>query len=90
MFREAQENGEFAQAFWLCAQCCQSMEALGDLKIAEQLNVTINQLYQETTQRLERALEAVCGDFKSDYYGKVGASSCCLAISLHETGCSRP
>ena len=38
--REAQENGEYAEAFWLCAQCTQSMEELGDgLKVAQEVRV---------------------------------------------------
>jgi hypothetical protein len=28
--REAQEEGEYAEAFWLCAQCIKSMEELGE------------------------------------------------------------
>lgn len=36
--REAQENGEYAEAFWLCAQCVRSMEELGDgLRVAQQV-----------------------------------------------------
>ncbi|KAK9817254.1 hypothetical protein WJX72_011915 [[Myrmecia] bisecta] len=69
--KEAQESGEYAQAFWLCAQCCQSMETLQELRVAEQTNITINRLYEETTQRLENALQAVCTEFRPDQFCKV-------------------
>ena len=36
--REAQEEGEFAEAFWLCAQCIRSMEELGEgLRVAQEV-----------------------------------------------------
>jgi hypothetical protein len=36
--REAQEEGEYAEAFWLCAQCIKSMDELGDeLHVAAQV-----------------------------------------------------
>ena len=57
--------------FWLCAQCCQSMESLAELRVAEQTNITINRLYEETTQRLETALQAVCTEFRPDRFCKV-------------------
>ncbi|KAL4422269.1 hypothetical protein ABPG75_008466 [Micractinium tetrahymenae] len=70
--KEAQESGEYAEAFWLCAQCTQSMDELGDgLKVAGELTATINRLYSETTQRLEGALAAVCADFRPSHYTKV-------------------
>ena len=37
--REAQEDGEYAEAFWLCAQCIKSMDELGeDLHVAAQVH----------------------------------------------------
>lgn len=39
IFREAQESGEYAEAFWLCAQCTRSMEELGDgLRVAQEVS----------------------------------------------------
>lgn len=69
--RGAQDNGEYAKAFWLCAECCKSMEDVASLKVAQHLNSTINQLYEETIQRLEGALQSVCNDFHADQYVKV-------------------
>lgn len=71
LYRDAQDNGEYARAFWLCAECCRSMENVASLKVAQQLNATINQLYEETIQRLEAALQSVCNDFHSKQYLKV-------------------
>lgn len=35
--REAQEEGQYAEAFWLCAQCIKSMDELGEgLQVATQ------------------------------------------------------
>ena len=74
LYRDAQDNGEYARAFWLCAECCRSMEDVASLKVAQQLNATINQLYEETIQRLEAALQSVCNDFHSKQYLKVRPS----------------
>ena len=36
--REAQEEGEYAEAFWLCAQCIKSMEELGEgLRVGQEV-----------------------------------------------------
>ena len=47
------------------------MEDVASLKVAQQLNSTINQLYEETIQRLEGALQSVCNDFHANQYVKV-------------------
>ena len=73
--REAQDNGDYARAFWLCAECCNTMASVASLKVAQQLNDTINQLYQDTISRLEGALQAVCNDFRPDQYAKVSLLS---------------
>lgn len=36
-----------------------------------QLTVSINKMYEDTMQRLESALSAVCNDFRPDHYTKV-------------------
>lgn len=51
------------------------MENVASLKVAQQLNATINQLYEETIQRLEAALQSVCNDFHSKQYLKVSTLS---------------
>ena len=55
------------------------MEEVASLKVAQQLNSTINQLYEETIQRLEGALQSVCNDFHANQYIKVRWSEawCC-------------
>ena len=47
------------------------MASVASLKVAQQLNDTINQLYQDTISRLEGALQAVCNDFRPEQYAKV-------------------
>ncbi|KAK9823710.1 hypothetical protein WJX72_004829 [[Myrmecia] bisecta] len=69
--KEAQDNCEYAAAFWLCAQCCKSLEALHELRVVADLNLTVNKLYEDTIHRLESALQAVCADFKPEAYTKV-------------------
>ena len=83
--RDAQDNGEYAKAFWLCAECCKSMEDVSSLKVSQQLNSTINHLYEETIQRLEGALQSVCNDFHANQYIKVGP--CVFAGPLNVLQC---
>lgn len=47
------------------------MESVASLKVAQQLNGTINQLYAETISRLEGAMQSVCNDFHAGPYMKV-------------------
>lgn len=54
------------------------MEDVASLKVAQQLNSTINQLYEETIQRLEGALQSVCNDFHANQYVKV-SSACTMS-----------
>ena len=45
--REAQEEGEYAEAFWLCAQCIKSMEELGEgLRVGQQVGAVAGYLQQ--------------------------------------------
>jgi len=69
--RTAQENGDFAEAFWLCSQCSDSMNSLRQLRVSTQLTQTIQDLHDETTMRLHNALQVSCTDFKPEPYSKV-------------------
>ena len=62
--REAQDDGEFAHALWLCCRCGQAMAALGSLRCAGRLAEQVNALYEDTIARLETALQACCAEFK--------------------------
>ncbi len=73
--RTAQENGDFAEAFWLCSQCSDSMNSLRQLRVSTQLTQTIQDLHDETTMRLHNALQVSCTDFKPEPYSKVMRSS---------------
>lgn len=72
MCRAAQENGEFAGSFWLCAQCARALAPLSFLLVAPELTATVSALYEETVARLESSLQTVCADFQPDPYAKVG------------------
>ncbi|KAL0023872.1 hypothetical protein WJX79_002364 [Trebouxia sp. C0005] len=69
--KTAQENGDFAEAFWLCSQCSDSMNSLRQLRVSAQLTQTIQDLHDETTMRLHNALQVSCTDFKPEPYSKV-------------------
>lgn len=71
--RAAQEEGNYAHAFWQCVQCGQALGALGALCCAAPLMEGVNALYEETIDRLEAALQAVCADFKPDTLCRVRA-----------------
>ncbi len=73
--RTAQENGDFAEAFWLCSQCSDSMNSLRQLRVSTQLTQNIQDLHDETTMRLHNALQVSCTDFKPEPYSKVIRSS---------------
>ncbi len=47
------------------------MEGMSTLKVAHQLNATVNQLYEQTISRLEGAFASVCNDFRQSQYMKV-------------------
>ncbi len=47
------------------------MEGMSTLKVAHQLNATVNQLYEQTISRLEGAFASVCNDFRQNQYMKV-------------------
>ena len=69
--RAAQEDGDYAHAFWLCVQCGQAMSGAAALRCARPLADRVNALYEETADRLELALQACCKDFKPDTLCKV-------------------
>lgn len=75
--RAAQEDGDYAHAFWLCVQSGQAMGSLGTLRCAQTLAENVNALYEETIDRLESTLQACCADFKPDTLGKVRAGHRC-------------
>lgn len=69
--RGAQEDGDYARAFWLCVQCGQAMGSMSTLRCAQPLAEIGNALYEDTIERLESALQACCIDFKPDTLCKV-------------------
>jgi hypothetical protein len=69
--RAAQDGGDFAGAFWLCAQCARALAPLAGLRAAAELGATVAGLYEEGVTRLEAALTAVCADFRAPLYAAV-------------------
>ena len=69
--RKVVEDGNFAQAFWLCAQSFAWLEDMPGLRLAEQLSEETGQRYRETSSLLRVALQAVCADFQPEHYVKV-------------------
>ena len=69
--REAQENGDYAAAFLLCAEGCRLLETLQNLSVTGELFASINRLYADTISRLEAALSSTCADFEASQYCKV-------------------
>ena len=72
--RASQETGDFAGAFWLCAQCARALAPLHALRVAPELGATVSALYEETVARLEGALAAACADFQPGPYAKARAA----------------
>ncbi len=81
--RAAQESGEFAGAFWLCAQCARALAPLDALLVAPELTATVSALYEETLARLESALQTVCADFQPGPYAKARPLLLALCHPLH-------
>lgn len=78
--RAAQETGEFAGSFWLCAQCARALTPLSNLLVTPELTATVSALYEETVARLESSLQTVCADFQPDPYAKVCANDPLLLL----------
>ena len=73
--REAQENGNYAAAFLLCAEGCRLLETLQNLSVTGELFASVNRLYADTISRLEAALSSTCADFEATHYCKVRRST---------------
>ena len=69
--RATQDGGDFAGAFWLCAQCARALAPLAGLRAAAELGATVGGVYEESVARLEAALQAACADFRAPLYAAV-------------------
>lgn len=69
--KAAQEEEHYGEAILLCVECFQGVESLGHLEVSQELAGTVQRLYYETLQRLDAALQQVCGEFDAEKYGKV-------------------
>lgn len=74
--REAQESGEYAEAFWLCAQCTQSMEELGDgLRVAGEVRMGRGSAADFVGAALDSRHEAVSVERRSFWLSRSGCQS---------------
>lgn len=69
--REAQEEGDYAACFLLCAEICKLLETMQKLSATGELFASINRLYADTVARLEATLSSTCADFEEVQYSKV-------------------
>lgn len=91
--RESLDNGEYAGAFWLCAQTCRALEPLHQLRAAQQLEMTVNRLYADCLGQLEAALATACSDFTPSLYEKVPTPASAWTrdcLRCHALQCARP
>ena len=65
------QEGNFAQAFWLCAESFAWMEEASGVWIVEQLRNETTLRYHEISGHLQSALQACCADFTPSSYVKV-------------------
>ncbi|CAD7701080.1 unnamed protein product [Ostreobium quekettii] len=80
----AQEQGEYMEAFMLCAECFDALESMGDVQFAVQLKAGIHGMYMETVDRLDSSLRAVCNDFEDMEYQKILGGFMFLGTSVQE------
>ena len=79
--REASEEGEYEEAFWLCAESSKALLEIRDLRVAAHLAVVIDEAHAEATVGLQLALQSVCSGFRAERYAKVRAFHSCLQVT---------
>lgn len=80
--RVASEDGEYAQAFFLCAECVGALEGLSHLRAAGPLLSAVEDAYEDTMLRLQQALQSMCGAFEPVQYAKVRSCAPKWVISV--------
>lgn len=75
MYRIMINDGNFAQAFWLCNESLAWTEDSAALRVVEQLKSGTTAKYQEIGSHLQLALQASCADFVPEGYVKVAEPS---------------
>ena len=89
--REASEDGEYEEAFWLCAEASRALADVRQLPVAAQLAAAVDEAYAEATVGLQLALQSVCTGFRAERYAKVSSiarqSHACAACTLGSSGC---
>ena len=84
--REASEDGEYEEAFWLCAEASRALADVRQLPVAAHLAAAVDEAYAEATVGLQLALQSVCTGFRAERYAKV----CSIAWQSHMcTACAQ-
>lgn len=70
--REAQADGEYAEALSRCGAAAASLDSIQGLAIAGGLAASVDELAADTAAQLASALQAVCTDFGGQQFLQVG------------------
>lgn len=73
--REAQADGEYAEALSRCGAAAASLDAIQGLAVAGGLAASVDELAADTAAQLASALQAVCTDFGGQQFMRVGSGS---------------
>lgn len=69
--REAQADGEYAEALARCGAAAAALDSIRGLAVADQLAAAIDELTADTVTQLASALQAVCTDFHGNQFLRV-------------------
>lgn len=72
-YREAQADGEYAEALARCGAAAAALDAVQGLAVADALASSVDELAADTAVQLASALQAVCTDFDGSHFMRVGA-----------------
>jgi hypothetical protein len=82
-YREAQADGEYAEALSRCGAAAASLDSIQGLAVAGGMAASVNELAADTAAQLASALQAVCTDFGGQQFLRVGQGSRRVAITAH-------
>lgn len=70
-YREAQADGEYAEALARCGAAAAALDPIQGLAVADGLAASIDELASDTAVQLASALQAVCTDFHGSQFMRV-------------------
>lgn len=71
-YREAQAEGEYAEALARCGAAAAALDAVQGLAVAGSLATAVDGLAADTAAQLASALQAACADFHGGRFMRVG------------------